>query len=322
MTAVRSEEAPPPHGRPQAAAISVVIPHYNASATLEATVATVQSAARAEAVRIETIVVDDGSTDGHRARLDALRDQGVVVIFGERNSGRSSAVNLGAASATCDLLLILDCDCRPGSNSFFSSHLKAIAHADVSLGGLLAMEGDFWGRYQDLAVERRLGQFEAGIPFTFTTQNVLVKRSVFLAVGGYDPAYTRYGFEDRDLLIRLHESGARFNHASGSEVLHCDDRISLASVARKMYQAGKYTASRFRSRHPNAYLALGYGRLDVKLHPLLRPAGRLGGGIALRVAPTIDPWLDRMPFALGLLIARAISAMAFMGGTAAEEGKR
>lgn len=57
---------------------------------------------------VETIVVDDGSTDDSRAVLDAYGDC-ITRVF-QRNSGQSAAVNAGVAAARGEYLLLLDAD--------------------------------------------------------------------------------------------------------------------------------------------------------------------------------------------------------------------
>lgn len=295
--------------------ISVVIPHYNASDLLATTVERMRMAADVEHVPVELIVSDDGSSEQHRSALLRLQDTGLKIVFSERNLGRSGAVNRGVAVAASELILIVDGDCHPGSDKFFSSHLSAISGADVSLGGLLKFKNDFWGRYQDIADARRVRQFKAGIPFSFTTQNMMVRKKAFQSVGGFDESYQKYGFEDRDLLIRLLESGARFAYSPSSAVVHCDSRISLTSTAKKMREAGRYTAKIFRGQHPVAYQVLGYSRLDANIHPALKFIGRPGRIVAGWLATSIDPLLNMVPFRAGFFMARAVTALAFISGT-------
>ncbi|MEN1960942.1 glycosyltransferase [Luteimonas sp. MJ246] len=293
--------------------ISVVIPHYNSGELLTTTVKKVLESASLEEIQIEIVVIDDGSSHTHRSYLAKLASQQVRITYARRNLGRSGAVNLGVSEAAHELILVLDCDCHPGSRSFFSHHLQAIADADVSLGGLLKMKADFWGRYQDLAVERRIRKFNAGMPFLFTTPNMMIRKHFFQSVGGYDEAYKHYGFEDRDLLIRLQEAGARFVYSSGSPVIHCDGRTSLKSVAGKMREAGRCTSRIFSARHPDVYRLLGYSRIDVNYHPVLRAFSFLN---AETLGKRIDPWLNILPFPLGVALTRVVTALAFLEGTA------
>ncbi len=56
----------------------------------------------------ETIVVDDGSTDGSRAVIEAFGDR-IVAVF-TKNGGQAQAVNVGFARSTGDVVILLDAD--------------------------------------------------------------------------------------------------------------------------------------------------------------------------------------------------------------------
>ena len=83
--------------------ISVIIPAYNAQATLVETLASVLGQTRSPD---EIIVVDDGSTD---ATADIAAAASVRVIR-QANSGPAIALNAGVAQATGDLLGFVDAD--------------------------------------------------------------------------------------------------------------------------------------------------------------------------------------------------------------------
>ena len=88
--------------------ISVVIPVYNEAATIA------QLIERVNAVNIskEIIVVDDGSTDGTRQRLEALEKtcDNLRVLIQPRNRGKGAALRLGFEHATGDYVLVQDAD--------------------------------------------------------------------------------------------------------------------------------------------------------------------------------------------------------------------
>jgi glycosyltransferase involved in cell wall biosynthesis len=87
--------------------LSVIIPVYNEAETIDAIVAAVA----AIPVSKEIILVDDGSTDGSREKLQQLEnEEGIVVLYHERNQGKGAAIRTGVAAATRDLVIIQDAD--------------------------------------------------------------------------------------------------------------------------------------------------------------------------------------------------------------------
>jgi len=87
--------------------LSVVIPVYNEVRTIEEVVARV----RAIPLEKEILIVDDGSTDGTRRRLeDIVRHDDVKVLYHERNKGKGAALRTGFAAATGDVVIIQDAD--------------------------------------------------------------------------------------------------------------------------------------------------------------------------------------------------------------------
>jgi hypothetical protein len=100
-----------PGDAPAAAAgplVSVVVPAYNAEATLAASLA---SAAAQSYRRIEILIVDDGSTDCTAAvaeRFCAAEPRARLIR--KANGGASSARNAGIAAASGDYVAPLDAD--------------------------------------------------------------------------------------------------------------------------------------------------------------------------------------------------------------------
>ena len=87
--------------------LSIVMPIYNEAKTIEEIVRRVQ----AVPLEQELILVDDGSTDGTRAKLSTLGARpGVKVIYHDRNRGKGAALRTGFAVATGDFVIVQDAD--------------------------------------------------------------------------------------------------------------------------------------------------------------------------------------------------------------------
>ena len=85
--------------------VSVVIPAYNAGRYIDEALESVLGQTHR---RVEAIVVDDGSTDDTRARVQAYGDR--VRYLGQTNAGVGAARNRGLAAATGDFIAFLDAD--------------------------------------------------------------------------------------------------------------------------------------------------------------------------------------------------------------------
>ena len=90
--------------------LSIVAPVYNEEATIEEFYTRVCSAL--ESYPFELVLVDDGSTDGSPALLDALADNDarVRVVYLSRNFGHQTALTAGLDHASGDAVVMLDAD--------------------------------------------------------------------------------------------------------------------------------------------------------------------------------------------------------------------
>jgi dolichol-phosphate mannosyltransferase len=87
--------------------VSVIVPVYNENAHVEELL----QAIHASPVKKEIIIVDDGSTDGTREKLEAMPlTDDVTVIFHEQNCGKGAAIRTALEYARGEYVLIQDSD--------------------------------------------------------------------------------------------------------------------------------------------------------------------------------------------------------------------
>ncbi len=218
---------PEPRSEPIPTAIAVVLVTYESAEDLPACIASLPQAAAPH--ELEILVVDNASSDDSTG---VARSLGAKVIESQRNLGYSSAANRGAAETAAPWLLIANPDTilTPGS----LARLIATAEADPRIAGigprLRNLDGSDYptGRqFPSLltgGLHALLGTVWPGNPATrryhltdldrtrpvrvdwVSGACVLLRRSAFDEVGGFDGSYFMY-FEDMDLCLRLARAG-------------------------------------------------------------------------------------------------------------------
>lgn len=295
--------------------LSVVVPVFNATPAAERLVRAML--AQTFERPWELILVDDGSVPDLGRALAHLADERLRVVRLAENRGRAAARNAGARAASGDCLVFLDVDCLPADHGFLHAHARAMAMGhDLSYGPVSGAGTDFGSRYLNAVARRRLRAFCDERSRIMTTENVCLRRTAFKAVNGYDERYRHYGFEDIDLLLRLEQASPRFTLSETAAVRH-EGSLRLASVCRKLEEAGARTARIFRSDHLSYYRTTAYAHLDTTLHPCLRPYVRICRRTWPVLARFVDRFglLDRLPYPIAATIVKLGSAMAFIAGT-------
>ena len=108
MTSVETEITPTPAKADRwKGCVSVLVPVYNEAAHVDELL----QAILASPVKKEVIVVDDGSTDGTREKLQAFPPiENVTIVFHERNCGKGAAIRTALTYAQGEYVLIQDSD--------------------------------------------------------------------------------------------------------------------------------------------------------------------------------------------------------------------
>jgi len=252
--------------------VSVVIVNFNGRHHLEPCLASLVTTI---GPAFETIVVDNGSTDGSVEWLERHHPAVQVVAVGE-NVGFGAANRLGVDSARADYIAFLNNDTivEPGWLAVLTgvlddcndvaaacSLLKLMAHPEVinANGGAMTWIGngfdrDFGQPCEPVLHQASVSRFEH-VLFPTAAAMVIRKRD-FLASGGYDPTFFMY-HEDVDLGWRLWLAGRRVVLCRESVVYHHFGGTSQAWW-------GASFSARLGARHNLRSLIKNYNRRNLR----------------------------------------------------------
>ncbi|MGH9540505.1 MAG: glycosyltransferase family 2 protein [Terriglobales bacterium] len=203
--------------------LSVVIPTWNGRELLRRYLPSVI----AEMGGAELVISDDGSSDGSAEWLAFAFPQ-VRVVASPANRGFAHAVNAGVTAAGGEIVVLLnnDVEVLPGAFASWPAQF-----ADPELFGVTFRALDPATRA--FATGGKLGRFRrgfwetwrnydgaAGPSFSLVGGFCAVRRSQFLQLGGFDPLFSPYYWEDIDLSYRARKRGWHVAYVPSAVVLH------------------------------------------------------------------------------------------------------
>jgi glycosyltransferase involved in cell wall biosynthesis len=285
-------------GRPpdRAPAISVLLPVYNAAATLSAALDSLAGQTTAD---WEVVAMDDGSTDGSDAILGAYaRREPRIRVIRAPHRGLVAALNTGLAAARGRLIARMDADdvCMPERLARQRGHLVSrpdlgLVASRVRFGGN-PLRGGGYARYvewtnQHLAHEEiSLARF---VESPLAHPSVMFRREVAERCGGYAPGDFP---EDYELWLRWLEAGVRMEKLTEPLLIWNDSPTRLSRrdpryAEDAFYRVkGGYLArwlARHNPHHP-AVILWGAGRITRR-----RARSLLDHGVRIEAFVDIDP---------------------------------
>jgi O-antigen biosynthesis protein len=216
--------------------VSVIVCTHNGSKWLQDCLAGI---AELRYPAVQTIVVDDGSTDD-TAAIAAKFD---VQLIQTANQGLSAARNVGLSAAEGEFVAYLDDDARPDRDwlTFLVATFGRTDHAAVGGpnlppsddGALAACVANAPGGPIHVLVSDTEAEHIPGC-------NMAYRRSVLLALGGFDGQFRAAG-DDVDLCWRLRATGATLGFHPAAVVWH-HRRASVGAYWRQQRGYGRAEA--------------------------------------------------------------------------------
>lgn len=269
--------------------LSIVIPTKDRVAALTETLGAIERQSVA-GVKVEAIVVDNGSGDGTVEEVRARSGASTMPLrlLEHPAGGPAAARNAGAAVASGEILLFLGDDTEPAATDLLQTHLDLHAARPGETYGVLGRitwtprkpVTPFMRWLENGGPQFHFGRLAAGpvdAAFYFYSSHASVKRSLFERVGGFDARFPTAAIEDTELGVRLAEAGLELDYHPELLVLH-DHPTTPAQSLRRSIAVGRSAAlyNRLRPDRPHAGVQAPRGfRWSA-----IRTAGPLLGGLA------------------------------------------
>ena len=203
--------------------VTIVIPNFNGAELLRKNLPSVLGAMQAYPGSAQLIVVDDGSSDHS---LDVLKKEfpQVKVVIHPQNKGFAEAIHSGVNAANTELLFLLNSDVEVSVDIFEPLVVYFDDPNTFSVNPLIYDEQGVVKRHSwnlrkfkagtlklinwqlDNALQRRAGGEKLATAYAHGG-SFMVRKSMFLALGGFHPIFKPFYSEDYDLGLRAWRRG-------------------------------------------------------------------------------------------------------------------
>ena len=217
--------------------ISIVIPNYNGEKILQKNLPKVLEAVKDyKNGNVEIIIPDDPSTDNSKqviaAFIKSIKDKHIIGKTIENKNktegGFSKNVNRGVALATGDILILLNSDVAPHKNflqplllHFSDEKVFAVGCMDESIEeGKTVLRGRGIGSWQRGFLVHTKGKFNKTNTLWVSGGSSAFRKDIWDKLGGLDPLYNPFYWEDIDLSYRAQKAGYKTLFEAKSVVLH------------------------------------------------------------------------------------------------------
>ena len=217
---------------------SIVIPNFNGEALLQSNLPSVIAGSREYVGNCEVIVVDDASTDGSVQVLQDIFPM-VTVVKHAINQGFAEGIASGVAAAQYELVFLLNSDVqlKPACLNKLQAHFEdpdTFAVNPLILNQDAKVSQSSWTRSRFVHGHltlipwniSELPEMKASNKSFLTLYcsggSVMMRKSMFLQLGGFSDLYKPFYYEDFDLGLRAWYQGWSSCFVPDAEVIHAD----------------------------------------------------------------------------------------------------
>ena len=185
--------------------VSIVIPVFNGGSDL---LKCLDAIAASSYPVFECILVDDASTDGMTNQAAELHQARVIQL--QEQQGPANARSRGVADAAGEIIFFIDADVLIHPDTLATA--VKVLESDPEIAAVFGSyddepeHGSFLSQYRNL-FHHWVHQTSHSEASTFWTGCGVIRREIFLEMGGFSANYWRPSIEDIELGYRLRRSG-------------------------------------------------------------------------------------------------------------------
>lgn len=238
--------------------IEVIIPNYNGFELIEKNLPKVINALKNHKSSKITIV-DDGSKTEEQEKLSTYVDKtnknsGVKVnlMLFQKNVGFSSNVDRAALISDSDILILLNTDVAPHEDfldallpHFKDELMFGVGCMDESIEDGTVLRGRGIGYWSRGFLLHKKGDVKSSSTFWVSGGSSAFRTKTFQMLGGLDPLYNPFYWEDIDISFRAQKAGYNVlfepksivvhMHKKGSIKKHYKDNVIMAYAVRNQF---------------------------------------------------------------------------------------
>lgn len=207
--------------------ISIIIPNYNGKKLLELNLPFIIKLKEKWTEICEIIIVDDKSTDESTRFLEDNSPQ-IIIIKKDKNTGFIDSVNLGVQKAQGELVLLLNTDVDPrGLNIekltkyFTDNNVFAVGCLDKSVENNKTINrGRGIGLFKQGLLIHKRGKIDENSTLWVSGGSSMFRKAIWERLGGFDPLYTPFYWEDIDISYRALKLGYKIYFEKEAVVTH------------------------------------------------------------------------------------------------------
>lgn len=204
--------------------VSAVIVNYNSGTYAQQCI---ESLLRQTSVDMEIIVVDNHSPDSSAKLLHTAFGSQIILIENEENLGFGRANNLGASKASGEFLLLINPDTEVSSPDCVCKLVECVQQPTIGIAGPEIHE-PLKNKY---VLPRKTYPSQNKLKFGEKFENLpgniawllgacmMLRKSVYERLGGFDPDYFLYG-EDVDICLRARLAGYGIVYCPSAKITH------------------------------------------------------------------------------------------------------